>query len=184
MGKLKKGFAVLGLASAMAFAVPASAQERGFYVGGAAGQTEADGDCPSGFTCDLKDNGWKIFGGYQFNRHFAVEGTYADFGEIKLQTGAVTATGELTTFGIAAVGMLPLANWVSLFGKIGLNQSEQEVSASAPGVSAADRDDGTEVNFGFGAMFNVMPRLAIRLEWERLEKSEVDMISIGAQYRF
>jgi len=43
---------------------------------------EAKGSCPAGFTCDFKDNSWKVFGGYQVNRNFAIEGTYLDGGKI------------------------------------------------------------------------------------------------------
>jgi OmpA-OmpF porin, OOP family len=180
----KAAFAVLGFAAATVFATAAAAQDAGFYIGGAIGQTKAEGDCPSGFTCDLKDNGWKIFGGYKFNPNFAVEGSYGDFGEITLTTGAVTARGELTSLGIAAVGMLPIGERFSLFGKVGWNLTDQKVTVTGPGGSALDGDDGGELNFGFGALFHAMPQLGVRLEWERLEKSEVDMISIGVQYRF
>jgi OmpA-OmpF porin, OOP family len=184
MNNGKVALAVLGFAAATVFTTVAAAQDARFYVGGAIGQTKAEGDCPSGATCDLKDNGWKIFGGYKFNPNFAVEGSYGNFGEITLNTGAVTAKGELTSWGIAAVGMLPIGTQFSLFGKLGLNLTKQKVTVSGPGGSALERDDGSELNFGFGALFHAMPQLGLRLEWERLEKSEVDMISIGVQYRF
>lgn len=180
----KAAFAVLGFAAATAFATVAAAQDAGYYIGGAIGQMEADGDCPAGATCDQKDSGWKIFGGYKFNRNFAVEGSYGDFGEVTLSGGGVTAKGELTSWGIAAVGMLPIGEQFSLFGKVGLNLTKQKITATGPGGSALEQDDGSELNFGFGALFHAMPQLGVRLEWERLEKSEVDMISIGVQYRF
>lgn len=183
--RAKAALGVIGLVSAIALAAPALAQDvPGLYIGGAVGQSEADGDCPAGFSCDFKDSSWKVFGGYHFNRNFALEGFYANVGEIQLQSGAVTATGEMTAFGVTAIGVLPLGERFSLFGKAGLSFTEQKFSASAPGFTAGDSDDGTEFIFGFGGFINIIPRLAIRLEWERFQDSEVDVLSVGVQYRF
>jgi hypothetical protein len=35
-----------------------------------------------------------------------------------------------------------------------------------------------------GAMFNITTNLGLRAEWERLHDSEVDIMSIGIQYKF
>jgi opacity protein-like surface antigen len=40
------------------------------------------------------------------------------------------------------------------------------------------------VLFGVGAAFNFTRNFAIRAEWERLNDSEIDILSIGLQYRF
>ena len=52
--------------------IPPSVSYSGLYVGGALGQMEVSEDCPSGFSCDLKDIGWKVFGGYRAHRNLAV----------------------------------------------------------------------------------------------------------------
>ncbi|HEU5282508.1 MAG TPA: outer membrane beta-barrel protein, partial [Burkholderiales bacterium] len=64
---------------------PAFAQdEAGFYVGGGIGQSElkdaCDGDGLTVTDCDDTDTAWKLFAGYWFNKYFAVEGGYIDFG--------------------------------------------------------------------------------------------------------
>jgi OOP family OmpA-OmpF porin len=156
-----------------------------WYVGGSLGQMEAKGSCPAGFTCDFKDNSWKVFGGYQLNRNFAIEGTYLDGGKISVSTGGVTGTGEISSWGVAALGILPLGgDQFSLFGKAGLMVTKQKFSASGGGITSTGVEDGSEVNWGVGGTFNFNRNLGLRAEWERLDKSEVDIVTIGIQYKF
>ena len=56
-------------------------RDAGFYIGGALGQSSFDVECARTTSCDDSDSSWKIFGGYQFNKHFALEFGYADLGE-------------------------------------------------------------------------------------------------------
>lgn len=171
---------VAASSAAMAQAMP----DRGWYVGGSLGQMEADGDCPSGFSCDLKDTGWKVFGGYRINRNFAAEAFWGEWGEITVRSGAVTAKAELRTIGIAGLGILPLGQQFELFGKLGIGNSKIKGTGSAPGVTITDSDSGSDLLFGFGATYNVTRNFGVRAEWERLNDSEVDIMSVGLQYRF
>ena len=184
--RLKKLLCPLAVALAFA-ATAASAQQpepRGWYVGGSVGQMEAKGDCGGFDTCDRKDTAWKLFGGYRINRHFAAEAFYGDWGKIKVARGAVSATGELQSYGIAGLGILPVGQAFELFGKLGLAHTKQKATATGGGVTLTDRDSGSEAVFGLGAGYNFTPRLGVRAEWERLNDSEVDVISLGLQYRF
>jgi OOP family OmpA-OmpF porin len=178
--------AVLLAAAGMAVSSASMAQsaEKGFYAGASFGQSEADGSCPTGFSCDFKDTDWKIFGGYRFMRHLAVEGFYADHGEITVKSGAVTATAQSSTFGVAAVGILPLGGNFELFGKLGVGSTSVDATASAPGVSAGASDSGSDVLYGVGALYNFTRNLGVRAEYERYNDSEINVLSIGVQYRF
>ncbi len=176
-------------AAAMLLAVPLAGQaqvadEKGFYVGGSVGQVEAEGSCPAGFSCDFKDTGWKFFAGYRVNRHLAVEGSYMKLGEFRASSGGVSATVEGESWGVAAMGLLPVGSSFTLFAKAGVAQTEAEARAVGPGGSAFGRGDQTELHYGFGAMYDITRNFSVRGEWERLDDSEVDMISIGVQYRF
>lgn len=161
----------------------AQSQEQGWYIGGSVGQMEADGSCPAGFTCDLKDTAWKLFGGYRINRNFAAEAFWGEWGEISVSSGGVTAAVEARTLGVAGLAILPLGQ-LELFGKLGFGNTKLKAKASAPGVSATAEDDGSELLYGLGAAYNFSRNLAVRAEWERLNDSELDVISIGLQYRF
>jgi OOP family OmpA-OmpF porin len=169
------------------FAFPvAHAQKRSnFYLGGALGQSTFKEFCvadPSVLTCDDKDTGWKLFGGYQFNPYFAIEGAYIDWGEV---AGTVTPGPRVvplsqTGMGISVVGSIPLPPaGLSIFGKFGLFRTEQDLPAS----SIPSRED-TETQLGFGAKLALTPSWAARAEWERMTESKVEMLSIGLEYRF
>ena len=176
--------AAAGLAMSQGALAQSRGQDAGGYVGGSIGQSEADGSCPAGFTCDLKDTDWKIFGGYRFMRHLAVEGWYADHGEITLKTGAVTSTAQSSTFAVAAVGILPLGSNFELFGKLGIGYTNIDATGTSPTTSVGISDSGSDVVFGVGALFNFTRNLGVRAEFERYNDSEINVMSLGVQYRF
>jgi OOP family OmpA-OmpF porin len=176
--------AAAGMAVSAASMAQAKSAETGFYAGATFGQSEADGSCPAGFSCDFKDTDWKIFGGYRINRNFAAEVFYADHGEISIRAGGASATAESSTFGVAALGILPLGNQFEVFGKIGIGNTSVDASATAGGFSASAGDSGSDILFGVGAVFNFTRNLGVRAEYERYNDSEIDVLSIGLQYRF
>ena len=199
-GKTKTTLAATALGVGL-FAVSAAgvAQDGRFYAGGSLGQAELDGFCSDvdgilasvGGTlrsCDEKDTAWKIFGGYRINPNFAVEGTYIDFGEVSARGASFgvpfTARADATGLGVAAVGILPLAERFSLFGKLGLLRTEGDVSASGAGGSVSDSESEIGLHLGIGALFDVGQTFSIRAEWERDDENEIDMMSIGGQFRF
>jgi OOP family OmpA-OmpF porin len=194
-------------------------QERGFYAGGATGQswTSMDADelrrdlTAAGVTAgdidkDESGTAWKAMVGYQFNRHFAAELAYlklADFSvSMPLTRGAFNGTGSAKwepkdTFTLSALGILPLANRFSAFGKLGLysNKLTQTITASAGGVSASESESArtTGLVWGLGLAYDLTRPFTIRVEWERLEKvgdedktgeGPLNFLSVGAVYRF
>jgi OOP family OmpA-OmpF porin len=187
MSLKKTGIAALmaaaGLAMSAGALAQAKGQDRGWYVGGSIGQSEADGTCPAGSSCDFKDTDWKIFGGYRIIRNLAVEGFYANHGEISVRSGSVRATAESSTFGVAAVGILPLGQF-DLFGKLGVGATNIDASATAGASSAAVSDSGSDIVFGVGATFNFTRNFGVRAEYERYNDSEINVLSVGVQYRF
>ena len=62
--------------------------QAGPYVGGALGQSKLKEWCDTGGNpsalagCEDTDTSWKLLGGYRFNRHFAAEASYTDWGEV------------------------------------------------------------------------------------------------------
>jgi OmpA-OmpF porin, OOP family len=168
---------------ALALAAPAgvAAQEGGAYLGGALGQTRFTEWCDPGTTaCDDKDSGWKVFGGYRFNRYFALEGSYINWGEVTASVGTVNVAAEQRSFGLAALGSLQLGPRFSVFGKVGMLNTEQETRSPARTVQR----DETELHYGVGASYSLTSNWAVRGEWENTEKLKVQMLSIGVEYRF
>ena len=176
-------YALAQNAQKRAAAVPPAAQDRGFYVGGAFGQATFKDWCvpsPVVLSCDDGAAAWKVFGGYRFNRYFAAEASYVDWGEV---SGTVSGVGRVsadqTSFGVAAVGTFDLTPQFSVFGKAGLLMTEQETPAS----STRQRDE-TELHYGIGVRYRFTPNWAARAEWERTDQLKVELLSIGVEFRF
>lgn len=171
---------------ALALAAPAgvAAQESGAYLGGAIGQARFTEWCDPGTSaCDDKDSGWKLFGGYRFNRYFALEGSYINWGEVTASVGAVNVAAEQRSFGLAALGSLQLGPRFSVFGRLGLLSTEQETRRINPNPTTVQRDE-TELHYGVGVSYGLAQNWAMRGEWENTEKLKVRMLSIGVEYRF
>lgn len=165
---------------------PAAAQGTGFYAGGSIGQTSVDVcDDLNGLgltSCDDKDTGFKLFGGYNFNQNFGVEIGFVDLGEITATGPGGTARLESDGFQAVAVGIIPINPQFGVFGKLGLFM--WDVTASGPGGSLSD--DGTDIMFGAGVAWRFTPQLSLRGEWERFDfdGDDVDMLSVGLQFNF
>ena len=217
---IKKAIALSGLVAATAGISPlAFAQDTGWYIGGAVGQSEADinrgelaadltaaGLTNTGFTADEKDTGWKLFGGYKFNKYFAVEGAYVDLGKFSAST-TVTAVGGVpiaplgvrasveTKDGlyISAVGIWPVTDKFSVFGKLGVYSIKTTLNVSVAGISLNQSDRNEDVTFGVGVGYDFTKNFGVRGEWERFNKvgnkdktteGDVDLLSVGLVYKF
>ena len=173
------------LTIAWALSTPAAAQEAGFYLGAALGQARLTDWCNSapGVTitaCEDTDTGWKLLGGYRFSRYLAVEATYIDWGKVTGTANGISAAAEQTSMGVGVVGSLPINPQFSVFGSAGFLTTEQEISR--PGASFK-RDD-TEFHYGLGVKYAFTANWAARAGWERTDKLKVQMLSIGAEFRF
>jgi len=179
--------------TASAFALPAAAQMNlsAFYVGATVGQSEFKNAC-DGTTgsCDDKDTAWRILLGYQLNRNFAVEAGYHDLGKAEASGAGVTASIKTKIWELVAVGMLPVANQFSVYGKLGGYHAKSEGTSNI-GVSADENNNG--VTWGVGGQWDPMANLGVRLEWQQYHdiggdslggKDNVNVISVGALWRF
>lgn len=194
----------------------AVAADQGSYVGFAIGQSKTkidQGDIDSAFaslglgastSVDDTDIGFKVYGGYQFNKNFAMEGGYTDFGKFTSHSvitsgGSGTGDGEWKGYSIdlSALGILPLSDQFSLFGRGGISLWNLDFSFTAAGPGgvgiASESKSGVSPLLGIGATFNFTPQLALRAEFERhfsvgdsdtTGKSDIDLISLGLQVRF
>lgn len=209
-----KASAALSLLALAVMASPtALADDAGWYIGGNAGQSRAtiDNDritrnfLSAGFATnsihdDNRHFGYKLYGGYQFNPYFALEGGYFDlgkFGYTATTTPAGTLNGTIALKGVNldVVGLWPITEKFSLFGRVGVNYAKAQdnfvgtgaVQVGNPNPSARS----TNYKFGVGAQYALTESLAVRAEIERYRindaignKGDIDMISAGLVYRF
>lgn len=182
-------------------------QATGWYIGAGAGQTDVkDAGCTDDYSAvfadiscsdDSKDTGWKIFAGSQLTPNAAIEFGFVDLGAATIKGtdsvfGSTKATAEADGFFVAGVGSIPLGQSASLLGKVGLFNWSVDAAIDTSIGSASEDDSGTDLMFGFGAMFNMSRDIALRLEWERFSdvgdddttgKSDVDMLSASILFR-
>jgi OOP family OmpA-OmpF porin len=183
--------AALGLAVLLA-ASRASAQG---YLGASLGSTDADDgnaipELIDAGTVDGEDSGFKLFGGYQFNRNLAVELAYVDLGKLEYSGtfGGLSVTGgkvQTTGFNASAVGIVPLSPSFSLFGKVGVFSWLAKARDVTGGAPFAGEEDDADVSFGLGAAYHVNANFSVRAEWEQFEAlDKISLISIGVAVRF
>lgn len=202
--------------AALSLATPAAADDRGPYFGLGIGQSRIGLDAAridanalgAGFGssttgADNTDGAWKLYGGYQYHRHLAVEVGYTDFGRFSTRTVTTAPAGTLgsqtraNAWSLDAVGLMPVTDGVALFGKLGVHRwaTEGRVPAVAGGTATTvgARDTGTGWKYGLGAQFEVSRTALLRFEWERLRavgnaagtgRGDVDVWTLGVAYRF
>jgi OOP family OmpA-OmpF porin len=165
----------------------AGAQDGGWYLGGGVGRLDAKDACSAGSSagCDDSVTIGKGFGGYQFNRYFALEGAFLIASEFEI----LSATTSVTMLEASAVGLLPLSERFSLFGKGGLYRATIDINAGLLFASQTRTSGGPMA--GFGGSFDFTNKLTGRIEWQRYfdvdfvaRKTDTDVISVGLAYRF
>lgn len=171
----------------------AQTSQPGFYggVGAGVGRTDVDVGGISGST-DKRDNAWKLFGGYQFNRYIAVEGGYVNLGKASVAGPQGFATLDSNAWQVGAVGSLPLNQQFALTGKLGLARTNTDASGSVGGIPFAGSGHDTAPTYGLGMRYDLTRTVALRGDWDRYRvnnggiggKSDSDLFTVGAQFKF
>ena len=194
---MKKGrwLIVLGLLAG-GFAVPAAAQETGLYVGGSIGYAQYKDICDAvspAVTCDDNDTAWRAFGGYQFNRHFALEFGFANLGE----SSGSGAPGSFSVeakeaFDLSGVFNMPVATSLALLLRIGAHRTRTTIDEQLQGFGTVhEAKTGSSFTYGLGAEY-ALGKVGVRAEWMRYDnidsgqrgETDVDVFSVGALFRF
>jgi OmpA-OmpF porin, OOP family len=188
--------ASLGLLTA-ALAGPAAAQDSGLYLGGSFGVAQYKESCQDiPLVCDDRDASWRAFAGYQFTRHLAVEAAYVDLGEITFTgnipgVGAFDQASEVTGFDLVGVVFIPVAERLSLYGKLGAYRARVSSSIMTAGVPSSRAETSGGTTYGFGAELR-FGALGIRADYQqynnvggqRAGEDTIDLYSIGVLLRF
>jgi len=212
--KLTRASGTLGLLALAALASPvAMAQDSGWYGGANVGRSMATIDDPristgllsGGFTSstivdDDRSTGFKVFGGYQLNKNFSVEGGYFDLGKFgytatTVPAGTLNGNIKLRGLNLDLVGIVPFTEKFSAFGRVGLNYAQARDSFTGTGAvhvtNPNPRKNATNYKFGVGLQYAFTDALAMRVEAERYRindavgnKGDVDLVSVGLIYRF
>jgi opacity protein-like surface antigen len=153
-------------------------------------------------TNERSDTSYAFSVGYRINRNLAIEGAYAKLGEFSYNSASsapaadsISGKYEAKAFSISAIGIMPLQqNW-SVYGKAGLAQVRTHLDASsALGTTAPSNttDSGSSLLIGAGAMYDFNRNIFARAGWDRYTsvgsdatgKGAIDLYSVGVGYRF
>ena len=207
----------LALAVLAALASPrAVADDFGWYGGVSVGQSRATIDddriisdlLSRGFVTtsldggNASDTGYKLFGGYRFNRNFALEGGYFKLGEFSylattLPLGSLAGNVEFQGVNLDLLGIWPITDRFSAFGRVGATYVEAKarfVGSGAvlltPAVTEPE-ERGANYKIGVGLQYDFSQSLALRLEAERYRvddsignEGDVDLYSLGLVFGF
>ena len=213
--KLARASGTLGLAALAVIASPfaVAADDLGWYGGINIGRSRANidderiasslvgqGATATSVTDHDRDTGYKLFGGYKVNRNFALEGGYFDLGRFgftatTVPPGTLDGSIRLKGLNLDAVGILPITERFSAFGRVGMNYAQAKDSFSGTGLVNVTNPNPSkrEANYKYGAglQYDFTESLGMRLEAERYRindavgnKGDVDLFSVGLVYRF
>jgi OOP family OmpA-OmpF porin len=205
---------MLGLAAMAVIASPfASADDIGWYGGANVGQSRAkiddaritsglsaQGISTNSITDDDRDTAYKIFGGYQFNRNFALEGGYFDLGKFGYAAtttpiGTLNGSSRVKGLNLDLVGLLPITGRLSAFGRAGVAYADVRDSFSGTGATGMSNSNphkrDANYKLGVGLQYAFTDALAMRAEVERYRindavgnRGDIDLVSVGLIYRF
>jgi OmpA-OmpF porin, OOP family len=206
----------LGVAALLASgAALAQSANSGWYGGGLVGRSAATVDearivnglagqglSTSNFIKDDRDTGYKLFGGYQFNRNIGLEAGFFDLGNFGYAASTAPAgslLGDIRVRGLNLdlVGTLPISERFSVLGRVGVNQARVDGTFAASGAvrlpfaSANTSERSTGYKAGIGLAYALTNALSVRAEAERYRikdsvgnRGHIDQVSVGLVYRF
>ena len=150
-----------------------------------------------------QDTGAALNFGYRYNRSFALEGGYIDLGKYSYSTFTTAPVADTLqglykahALSLSAVGILPMNNKWSLFGKAGITRTTAQLSASsmsgAIGLGSASAS-GIGLLVGAGATYDFAKNWFGKAELDRYThvgdpgttgQSDINVFSLGMGLRF
>lgn len=183
------------LVAACGFGFASSAYAQQAYVGASGGVSNWSVDCAGTTSCDKSGSSFKLFGGYDINPNFAVEGAYASLGKATA-TGVIAGVGNVAVeskasgFELAGVFKAPFSKEFTGFAKLGVSFMKGEASAVAGAQAGSSSENSTNLLAGLGVSYAVTKDVAIRGEWETRkvkvagDSGNVSNFTAGVQFNF
>ena len=176
---------------AAAVALPIAAQAENSYVGVSVGRAELKATTP-GFSKKETTTGYKLVGGFNFDKTFGVEVGYADLGKIEGSGGGYSVSGKAKSFYVAGTATLPVSEEFAVFGKLGFAANRVDLHITTPTMLGDGNSSKTAPFFGLGASYNFTKTVAVVAEYENFGKVASEqstdlkgnMFSVGLRYNF
>lgn len=158
------------------------------HAGFSFGQSKFKDSCIAGFSCDDKDQTYRLYAGGRFNNAVGLEAGLMNIG--KFQRGG----GETDGWGLdlALIAGIPIGANSAIFGKLGAIYGRTEVTGTATPAQGLQtgKERGFGPRFGIGGQIGLTPQWAARLDLDRYRmpmpggKEDIDTITAGVQYTF
>lgn len=130
---------------------------------------------------DRKSTEWggKIFGGVQLDQTWGLEAGYTDFGKSSYNYSVGTNSGRIEgsakSYYLAGKGTFPVAQNLSLTGKLGLAHNTNDLSGTGLAAGYTSDNSRTSVYAGVGAEYAINQKVSAVLEYEHYGKNDVDL---------
>lgn len=184
-----KKIAIAALLSSIV-AAPAFAADEGFYAGINLGRTNSNVSVLGVATSKNATVGG-VLAGYQFTKNWAVEAEYTGAG--KFSTTPAALSGKTDALSLSAVGIWPMSDAFSLYGKLGVARTTTTATSVPFGVVSGK--NRTDLTYGLGLQYNVTPAVGIRAGYDRYNseftgpavisgKFSSNKWSVGAVFKF
>lgn len=161
-------------------ALPAVAQDSGFYAGAALGGARARQLCSGAINCDDGETAFRGFVGYQINKYVSAEGGYQYFTMFGRNGQGISASA----LDASAVASAPVMDQLSVYGRAGAYWAKTK--------SAPNSEDNAGWLMGVGGEYSFSRELGARLEWQHYNNvgggtlgfnTDIDVLSVGIVWR-
>lgn len=157
------------------------------YIGASVGRSDYDLNCFSGFSCDQKDTGFKVFAGGKLYNALGLELSYVNLGRADIAGGRARAQGANASL---VLGLPIMGDTFGINGKAGTTYGWTRTSASVPGLDTGN-ESGWGLSYGVGATYAFTRNTELRLDWDRYRfdfrgagDQDVDLLSLGLNFRW
>ncbi|MBC3936615.1 outer membrane beta-barrel protein [Undibacterium rugosum] len=182
------------VAAGLLMSAAASAQ---VYVGATVGKSQWRNDCNGTSMCSNTSDTYKVFGGYNINSTFALEGSYYSLGaterSVQNQFGSYYHKLKASAFELSGIAKYDLTNELTGFAKLGVATIKEENAVDNTylgfGRSAGTfSQNSTQPVLGLGLTYKLSKELSLRGELEtrkvKYGSKSVSNLSVGLQYAF
>ena len=194
----KKSILSVLVFSAALFSTSAFAQ--GVYIAGSAGLGMAASSLKTDNDAVLKAKGYSNLNtsvtngtamdgtlGYSFSPNFAAEVGYFNSGTLAYSGtytgGTVKSDIKVTGFRLAVVGIAPLSEQFSIFGKLGYGMYTTENALTIGGASTTTSENKNSIGYGAGVMYKLVDNISLKASYEMIA-SDVSAFLVGVQIKF
>ena len=186
---MKRTYLAIGTILAVTCA-SAFAGDSGLYIGADVGR--------AGYTTGTGANSSAVYGitgGYQFSKNWGAEAQYTGLGNysgVSATTGAAFSS-KADAESLVAIGMFSIADVLSVYGKLGVANTNNNQNHSNGTSGNTSRVDAT---YGLGVQYEINSAIGARFGWDRyiadsfstttgLKNSRnMDVWALGAVYKF